>query len=88
MKLQLTGIIRDRGQLTIPDEIRALRKWVIPTSVVTITSEKPDEILIKPHKGKQTIDWNELWNKIYLSRSFRGKSGSLSKFIAKDRERH
>ena len=86
MRLQFTSIIRNRGQLTIPDEIRELRKWATPTAVVTIVSDKPDEIVIKPHTSKQTIDWDELWNKIYLARSFRDKGGNLSGFIAKDRE--
>lgn len=86
MRLQLTSIIRERGQLTIPDEIRELRKWAAPASVVTIISEKPDEILIRPQKTQQAFDWDELWNRIYLSRSFRGKRGNLSEFVTKDRE--
>ena len=88
MKAQATVIIRERGQLTIPDSIRTTLNWTTPTSVVTISTEKPDEIVIRPHGIRQQIDWDELWNKIELSRSFRGKRGNLSAFISEDRRRH
>ena len=88
MKTQATAIIRERGQLTIPDFIRETLTWATPTSVVTISTEKPDEIVIRPHGTKQQTDWDELWNKIKLSRSFKGKRGNLSEFISKDRGRH
>lgn len=88
MKTQATAIIRKRGQLTIPDSIREILNWAMPASVVSISAEKPDEIIIRPHKTKQQIDWDELWNKIKLSRSFKGKRGNLSEFIPKDRGRH
>lgn len=86
--VQATGVIRNRGQLTIPDAIRTLREWVSPSSVVTITSEKPDEIVIRPHQNKHQVDWDTLWQNIKLARSFKGKGGNLSAFIATDREKH
>lgn len=88
MKMQTTAIIRQRGQLTIPDSIREFVGWMMPTSVVTITTEKPDEIVIHPHGVKQQVEWDELWNKIKLSRSFKGKQGNLAEFIFKDRGKH
>lgn len=88
MKIQTISIVRDRGQLTIPDSIRMVRKWITPASVVTIATEKPDEIVIKPHSQKDIWDWNQIWNSIELSRSFKGKSGNLSRFIASDRKTH
>ena len=80
------SIIRNRGQLTIPDSIRALREWASSNSAVTITSEHPDEIVIRPHK--KDYDWDKMWQMINKSRSFKGKRGNLSKFIAEDRYSH
>lgn len=88
MNLQTVGIVRQRGQLTIPDKIRETFRWLTPSSMVTITSQKPDEIVIKPiTASKKTVDWDELWRNIQRVRSYRGKGGgNLSKFIAKDRQ--
>ena len=90
MQLQTTAIIRDRGQLTIPDLIRKQANWVWPGSVVTISQIKQGEIVIKPHTSiKNKVDWDQLWKKIELARSFRGNySGSLSEFIVQDRQSH
>ncbi|MBI4066931.1 AbrB/MazE/SpoVT family DNA-binding domain-containing protein [Candidatus Gottesmanbacteria bacterium] len=87
-QIQSTSIIRQRGQLTIPDGIREKVSWVAPGSVVTVTQMKPDEIIVRPYSAKKNkVDWDELWRKINLARSYKGKyKGSLSKFIAKDRE--
>ena len=80
------SIIRNRGQLTIPDSIRALRSWASTNSAVTITSDHPDEIIIKPHKKE--YDWDKMWKLINKSRSFKGKAGNLSQFIVEDRQSH
>lgn len=81
------SIIRSRGQLTIPDSIRALRSWANPNSAIIITSDHPDEIVIRPHKKQ--VDWDKLWKQIKRVRAFKGKGqGNLSEFIAKDRETH
>lgn len=88
MKTQAIAIIRARGQLTIPDSIREVLTWATPASVVTITAEKPDEIVIQPHGTKQQIEWDELWNMIKLCRSFKRGKGNLSEFISRDRRRH
>lgn len=81
------SIIRNRGQLTIPDSIRMLRSWANPNSAIIITSEHPDEIVIKPHKKQ--VNWDKLWKQIKRVRAFKGKGhGNLSEFIAKDRETH
>lgn len=89
MNIQTVGIVRQRGQLTIPDKIRETFRWLTPSSTVTITSQEPDAIVIRPASAsKKTVDWDKLWNNIELSRSFKGKGGNLSEFIAKDREQH
>ena len=86
-----TSIIRDRGQLTIPDRIRESHQWTSPNSVVSIISDKADEIVIKPHEAfvKKEIDWDKIWKQIRRVRAFKGKGrGNLSQFIAQDRETH
>lgn len=86
---QGTAIIRNRGQLTIPDSVRKVVSWANPLSAVTISVVKPDEIVIKPHGFKKEIDWDKLWERIKRVRAFKGKGrGNLSKFIAEDRYRH
>lgn len=80
------SIIRSRGQLTIPDSIRALRSWANPDSVVTVTSNQPDEIIIRPHKK---YDWDKIWELIKRSRAIKGNGrGSAAQFIEKDRQSH
>lgn len=82
------SIVRDRGQLTIPDSIRVLREWVSPQSVVTISSERPDEIVIRPHKKE--YDWDKIWEGIRKSRAIKGngKTTSAVEFLEKDRRSH
>lgn len=80
-------IIRDRGQLTIPDAIRKAVNWVNPMSAVSISVVKPDEIVIKPHQ--QTIDKDKIWELIRKSRAIKGRgTGSASEFLEKDRASH
>ena len=84
--MRTVSIVRDRGQLTIPDSIRSVVSWVTPSSVVSISIERPDEIIITPHQP-QKIDWDKLWEQIRKVRAFKGKGkGNLSAFIVKDRE--
>ena len=81
------SIIRDRGQLTIPDSIRKLVNWVTPSSAVSISVVKPDEIIIKPHQYQKQIDWDTLWKQIKRVRAFKGSGrGNLSAFIMEDRQ--
>lgn len=85
--MKTVGIIRNRGQLTIPDSIRKMVNWVTPLSAVSISAVRPDEIVIRPHQTQRKVDWDMLWQKIKRVRSFKGKGqGNLSAFIVKDRE--
>lgn len=82
--MKTVGVIRNRGQLTIPDAFRKLVPWVGPMSAVTISLVKPDKIVIKPHQPK--IDWSDLWKRIHHSRSFLGKGKeSAIETLEKDR---
>ena len=85
--MKTVSIIRERGQLTIPDSIRQLISWVSPMSAVTISVVKPDEIVITPHKVQ--INWDEIWEGIKKSRAIHGKGNmSASEFLVKDRLAH
>ncbi len=85
-----TAIIRQRGQLTIPDDIRDKVSWLDDNSVVTVTAKRDEEISIRPYGSAvvKKVDWKKVWEGIKLARSFKGKRGNLSKFIAEDRKRH
>lgn len=85
--MKAISIIRQRGQLTIPDSIRQAINWVTPLSVVSISVINPDEIIIRPHQNQDKTDWDDLWKRIRRVRSFEGKArGNLSAFIAEDRQ--
>lgn len=80
-------IVRDRGQLTIPDSVRKIINWVTPMSAVTISVMKPDEIVITPHQKQ--VDWDQVWENIRRSRSIKGKGNvSAAVFLEQDRSTH
>lgn len=87
-KAQIVSIVRERGQVTIPDSIRKIAKWISPSAVITISLEKPDKISIEPHVTKEEMHWDKIWDAVHLARSFKGKHGHLSSLIAKDRQDH
>jgi len=87
MQIQETATIRNRGQLTIPDTIRAKFEWTQPDSVVSIKTFD-DKIIIKPYSISKKKDWDVLFDKLKRIRSFKGKRGNLSKFVMQDRKNH
>ena len=86
--IQGTAVIRDRGQLTIPEKIRNFLEWSSPNSVVSLITVSREELIIRPFEGKKQIDWSTIWMNINLSRSYVGKQGNLSNFITSDRNSH
>lgn len=88
VNIQGTAVIRDRGQLTIPEKIRKFLKWSSPNSVVSLITVSRDELVIRTFEGKKQIDWSIIWMNIELSRSYVGKRGNLSSFITSDRDNH
>lgn len=86
--MKYASIIRDRGQLTIPEEIRDFLDWAKPCSVITIEVTGPSLLTISPQKEAKNISWEEIWDGINLSRSLVGKKCTLSEFIIADRESH
>jgi bifunctional DNA-binding transcriptional regulator/antitoxin component of YhaV-PrlF toxin-antitoxin module len=84
--MQNVSIIRNRGQLTIPDRVRKQLTWVAPLSAVSIVIVRPDEIAIRPHQS--ATDWDKIWTGIKKARSISGDKGNLSAYIAEDRYNH
>lgn len=85
--MQIISIIRERGQLTIPESIRRTVGWANPMSAVSISVIKPNEIVIKPHT--QNLDWNKIWENIRRSRTITGKGKiSASEYLGIDRNSH
>ena len=85
--MKVVSIIRDRGQLTIPDSVRKIVNWVTPMSAVTISVIKPDEIIIKPHQ--KDYDWDKIWEGIKKARAIKGKGNiSAAEFLEQDRTSH
>ncbi|OGY09109.1 MAG: hypothetical protein A2782_00100 [Candidatus Blackburnbacteria bacterium RIFCSPHIGHO2_01_FULL_43_15b] len=81
------SIIRDRGQLTIPDSIRRVVSWITPMSAVSISVIKPDEIVIKPHQKQ--VNWDQVWENIRKSRAISGRGNlSAADFLEQDRRSH
>jgi len=85
--MKAVGIIRNRGQLTIPDSIRKVADWITPMSAVSISIIKPDEIVITPHQKQ--IDWDKIWKNIRKSRAVKGKGNvNTIEFLKQDRRSH
>ena len=85
--MKTVGIVRERGQLTIPGSIRKVVKWITPLSAVSISVVGPDEIVIKPHKKQ--YDWDKIWEMVKRSRAIKGRGkGSAAEFLEKDRRSH
>lgn len=83
-----TATIRQRGQLTIPDEIRSHLSWIDVDEVIRIKTEGDKKIIIEPYEKERKVDWKKLRAQLKRVRNFRGKRGNLSRFIIEDRERH
>ena len=87
--VQGTAIIRNRGQLTIPEKIREEVVWAKPNSVVIIL-KRQNELLIRPYEAQQKeVDWDRIWKNLRKIRSFKTENARpASEIIAEDRYRH
>lgn len=84
--MKTVAIIRERGQLTIPEPIREIAGWVSTSSVVSISIENPQEIVVTPHQVLSQMGLENLQLLIKKSRAIKGK-GDLSAhaFLMKER---
>jgi len=83
---QVTAIIRDRYQLTIPEEIRSYLTWMATRKAVKIVLLDQEKFLVEPYWEKK-IDWQEIWKRLEKAKT-QGRKISLAKFIVEDREKH
>lgn len=83
-----TATIRQRGQLTIPNEIRERLAWVDINEAVRIKTEGDKKIIIEPYEKENKVDWKKLRAQLKRVANYKGERGNLSQFIIEDRERH
>lgn len=84
--IRKTAIIRQRGQLTIPEAIRRASTWAVELCIVSISLDPTGSIVIRPEK--RHADWKTIQKEMEMIRSFHGSGSqkeSLSAFIARDR---
>ena len=85
--MKTVSIVRERGQLTIPDSIRRIAHWITPMSAVSISVVTPDEIILRPHS--QTLDKEKIWENIRKSRAIKARNAvSALEIIENDRRNH
>lgn len=86
--MQLVGTIRQRNQLTIPNQAVEKHAWAKAGSAVSINiTEK--QIIVEPYESKKVYDWDKIWAAVKRARAIKGKNKtSLSEFIVKDRDTH
>lgn len=84
----ISALIRQRGQLTIPASIRDRFSWLQDSMAVLISVSGSDSVVIKPHTAVFATNWSKLRRNIAKTRRFSGRRGNLSKFIAQDRLGH
>lgn len=93
--------IRDRGQITLPRDLRNTFSWLKPGSAVEIEANKiKDEIIVKPlikktgsfgrkpykYKQKMTMTWKEIDRNLERVRK-KGRQVNLTEFLIKERDR-
>lgn len=90
-ELRATATIRQRGQLTIPDEIREQLPWLETDSIVGIEMKGLQEVVVRPFRKTQSPSserWEKALDALKIAQSFAGKRGRLSHFVTEDREQH
>lgn len=83
------SIIRQRGQLTIPDSIRKQATWARADAVVEVSLKNNNEILVRPHASKKAVDRQQLKANLSAVSDANAKFGrtiDLTQFIIDDRE--
>lgn len=87
MNYQTTATIRQRGQLTIPEDARKFFEWLNMDKIVTIQLSS-EAMTIKPYV--KTVSDNTRWKRadelMQIAHSFTGGKGNGSSLIAQDRE--
>ncbi|MEK7565684.1 MAG: AbrB/MazE/SpoVT family DNA-binding domain-containing protein [Patescibacteria group bacterium] len=87
MNYQTTAVIRQRGQLTIPEEVRKIFGWLGKDKVVTIQTSI-NAVVVKPYSQTNfgSTQWKRAHELVQISHSFVGGKGNISSQISQDRE--
>lgn len=83
-------VVRQRGQVTIPDDVRNMVAWLSEGSAVGLEMVEKEMLVLRPHAkiNARKFSWEDVSKKINLARSFKGQNGDLSGFIIEDRNNH
>lgn len=85
--MKYISIIRNRGQLTIPDPIRKIAGWTSNSSAVELTMDRIDQITVNPFHSSKEQEWDKIIELINKAREIKGRcSESGFDFIKRDRE--
>jgi len=92
--------IRDRGQMTLPEELRIAIPWLKPGSVVEIETNQPKTAVVikplvtrkysyerKPYKQKMTMSWDTLKKNLEEIRKAGRQDVNLTEFLIRERDR-
>ena len=79
------AVIRDRYQLTIPEEIRKNLSWLEAQKVVRWVLVDEDKVLVEPYRGS-AVGWPEIWENLKKIKNWGAKS-NLADFVVADRVR-
>lgn len=85
-RMQKISIIRDRNQLTIPEEAKKELSWIAPGVPVNVFTAD-DSLIIKPHYEERKPEWEKILRTMRKI-SKKGRRISLSEFVVRDRLRH
>jgi len=80
------AIIRERHQLTIPEQIRQGLLWLIPQTAVKIILINKERFLVEPYQP-QTLSWRKIWQGLREIKR-QGKKVALAEFVLADRASH
>ena len=80
------AIIRDRYQLTIPEEIRKNLNWLKTQKVVRWVLVGEDKVLVEPYQ-ESAVSWPEIWENLKKVKNWGAKS-NLADFVVADRASH
>jgi len=80
------AIIRDRYQLTIPEEIRKNLSWLEAQKVVRWVLVGEDKVLVEPYQAS-AVSWPEIWENLKKIKNW-GVKSNLANFVVADRARH
>lgn len=74
--MKTTSIIRDRGQLTIPDTVRDAVSWLHPLAAIDIFIDNDNQVILTPHAQRDS--WEASIKKFELAQTFTNKSTTSS----------